>query len=58
VRQEIAVLAAQAADAEDHLAVPGSVLPHRATVGARRLRVHRLRIGHPRELAEACADAR
>lgn len=55
VRAELAALAALAARAEEHLADPASLLPHRATVGARRLRMRRLHVAHPAELAEVCA---
>ncbi|MFC4058326.1 MerR family transcriptional regulator [Planomonospora corallina] len=55
IRRDIAELAATAARAEDHLARPMAILPQQAEVGARRLRVRRLRLEHPSELAAVCA---
>ncbi|WP_432993136.1 MerR family transcriptional regulator [Dactylosporangium sp. CA-233914] len=54
LRRDIAAKAAAVAAAEDRLATPTSVLPQRATVGARRLRVRHLSIAHPSELAALC----
>ncbi len=56
LRREITELAATAAQAEDHLAAPMSILPQRTVVGPRRLRVRRLRLNHPSELATICAE--
>ncbi|MFI6389130.1 MerR family transcriptional regulator [Nonomuraea sp. NPDC050547] len=54
IRDDIAALAATAAQAEDHLAVPMSILPQQATVPPRRLRVHHTRLTHPSELTTLC----
>ncbi|MFI6316548.1 helix-turn-helix domain-containing protein [Nonomuraea sp. NPDC050556] len=54
IRRDIATLAATAAHAEDHLATPTSILPQQAVVGSRRLRVRRLWVDHPSELANIC----
>lgn len=54
IRRDIATLNATAAHAQDHLATPTSILPQQATVGPRRLRVHRLCIEDPSELAAVC----
>jgi DNA-binding transcriptional MerR regulator len=55
LHRDIAALARVADRAEDYLAIPTPILPQQATVGARQLRVRLLTVGHPRELAEACA---
>ncbi|WP_188188558.1 MerR family transcriptional regulator [Nonomuraea sp. SYSU D8015] len=54
IRRDIATLTATAAHAQDHLVTPMSILPQQATVGPRRLRVRRLRVDHPSELAAIC----
>ncbi|MEV4363205.1 MerR family transcriptional regulator [Nonomuraea sp. NPDC049625] len=54
IRRDIATLAATAAHAEDHLAVPMSILPQQTAVDSRRLRVRRMRLDHPAELAAVC----
>ncbi|WP_214403408.1 MerR family transcriptional regulator [Pseudonocardia lacus] len=54
VRADIAALTATVERAEDHLGARMSVLPRQTTVGARRLRVRRLRIEHPSELGAVC----
>ncbi|MFI6741962.1 MerR family transcriptional regulator [Nonomuraea sp. NPDC050451] len=54
IRRDIAALAATAAQAEDHLAVPMSVLPQQTAVDSRRLRVRHMRLNHPAELAAVC----
>ncbi|MEU7832759.1 MULTISPECIES: hypothetical protein [unclassified Nonomuraea] len=54
IRRDIATLAATAAHAEDHLAVPMSILPQRTAANSRRLRVRRMRLNHPDELAAVC----
>ncbi|MER5622895.1 MerR family transcriptional regulator [Streptosporangium sp. NPDC002544] len=54
IKQDIAALAAAAAHAEDRLATPMSILPQETTLGSRRLRVRRLRLDHPSELAALC----
>ncbi|GIH99553.1 MerR family transcriptional regulator [Planobispora takensis] len=54
IRHDIAALTATAAHIADHLTTPMSVLPQQAAVGPRRLRVRRMRIGHPSELAGLC----
>jgi DNA-binding transcriptional MerR regulator len=55
VHREIAALGQVAEHAEDHLSRPMSILPRQATVGVRHLRVRYLTVGHPREIAAACA---
>ncbi|MFC6016263.1 helix-turn-helix domain-containing protein [Plantactinospora solaniradicis] len=55
IHREIAALAEVADRAEDHLARPMSILPRQTTVGARHLHVRYLTVGHPREIAVACA---
>ncbi|MBG0815932.1 MerR family transcriptional regulator [Planomonospora sp. ID82291] len=57
IRRDIAELEAAAARAEDRLRRPMSILPQQAAVRARRLRVRRLRVEHPSELAAVCGDA-
>ncbi|MFF0769963.1 MerR family transcriptional regulator [Nonomuraea wenchangensis] len=54
IRRDIAVLAAAAAHAEDRLTTPMSILPQETTLGSRRLRVRRVRLDHPSELAALC----
>ncbi|MER5319883.1 hypothetical protein [Streptosporangium roseum] len=54
IKHDIAALAAAAAHAEDRLATPMSILPQQTTLGSRRLRVRRLRLDHPSELAAVC----
>ncbi|MDF5754980.1 MerR family transcriptional regulator [Spongiactinospora sp. TRM90649] len=54
IRRDIAALTAAATYAEDHLATPMSILPQQTTVTSRRLRVHRLCLDHPSELAALC----
>jgi DNA-binding transcriptional MerR regulator len=54
IRRDIDTLTATAAHAQDHLATPMSILPQEATVGPRRLRVRRLCVDHPSELAAIC----
>ncbi|MGP3963346.1 MerR family transcriptional regulator [Nonomuraea sp. 3N208] len=54
IRRDIATLAATAAHAEDHLAAPMSILPQQTAVDARRLRVRRMHLNHPAELAAVC----
>lgn len=54
IRRDIAKLAATTAHAEDHLATPMSILPQQAVVGPRRLRVRRMNLDHPSELAAVC----
>ncbi|MED7928150.1 MerR family transcriptional regulator [Nonomuraea sp. LP-02] len=54
IRRDIAVLAAAAAHAEDRLTMPMSILPQETTLGSRRLRVRRVRLAHPSELAALC----
>nr|BFE87697.1 hypothetical protein GCM10020093_102980 [Planobispora longispora] len=54
IRHDIAAMATTAAHAEDHLATPMSILPQQAAVGPRRLRVRRMRLDHPSELAAVC----
>ncbi len=54
LRQDIAALAAAAAHAEDRLTTPMSILPQETTLGSRRLRVRRVRLDHPSELAALC----
>ncbi|GIH25314.1 MerR family transcriptional regulator [Acrocarpospora phusangensis] len=55
LHRDIAALAATAAQAEDHLKTPMSILPQQTTVGPRRLRVRHLRLDHASELAAICA---
>ena len=57
LRRDIAAKSAAVAAAEDRLATPTSVLPQRATVGARRLRVRHVRVAHPSALATLCPPA-
>ncbi|MBB5139944.1 DNA-binding transcriptional MerR regulator [Thermocatellispora tengchongensis] len=54
IHRDIATLTATAAHAEDHLATPMSILPQQTTVGPRRLRVRRLNVAHPSDLAAIC----
>ncbi|GII93557.1 MerR family transcriptional regulator [Sinosporangium siamense] len=54
IQRDIAALAATAAHAEDHLATPMSILPQQAAMRPRRLRVRRLHLDHPSELAAVC----
>ncbi|MGW5156271.1 MerR family transcriptional regulator [Nonomuraea wenchangensis] len=54
IRHDIAVLAAAAAHAEDRLTTSMSILPQETTLGSRRLRVRRVRLDHPSELAALC----
>ncbi|MER7008229.1 hypothetical protein ABT297_35000 [Dactylosporangium sp. NPDC000555] len=54
LRSDIEAKAAAVAAAEGRLATPTSVLPQRATVGARRLRVRHLSVAHPSALAALC----
>lgn len=57
LRRDIAEMTAAVAAAEDRLAVESVILPQVARVGERRLRVHRLHVGHPSELAAVCGEA-
>ncbi|GAA1680085.1 hypothetical protein GCM10009830_28900 [Glycomyces endophyticus] len=57
LRRDIATMTAALAAAEDRLAVAAAILPQEALVGERRLRVHRIRVGHPSELAAVCGEA-
>ncbi|MEV4291129.1 MerR family transcriptional regulator [Nonomuraea bangladeshensis] len=54
IRRDIAALTAAAAHAEDRLTTPMSILPQETTLGSRRLRVRRVRLDHPSELAALC----
>jgi DNA-binding transcriptional MerR regulator len=54
IRRDIATLAATAGHAQDHLATPMSILPQQATVGPRRMRVRRMSVEQPSELAAIC----
>ncbi|MGA5763415.1 MerR family transcriptional regulator [Nonomuraea bangladeshensis] len=54
IRHDIAALTAAAAHAEDRLTTPMSILPQETTLGSRRLRVRRVRLDHPSELAALC----
>ncbi|MFC0527194.1 MerR family transcriptional regulator [Phytohabitans kaempferiae] len=54
LRRDIAAKAAAVAVVEDRLTTPTSVLPQKATVGARRLHVRHLSIAHPSALAALC----
>ncbi|MDR7275309.1 MerR family transcriptional regulator [Catenuloplanes atrovinosus] len=56
LRTSIAELTAAVQAAEDRLADPSGLLPQRATVGARTLRVRRGHVGHPSGLAALCGD--
>ncbi|MEU6248516.1 MerR family transcriptional regulator [Glycomyces sp. NPDC047010] len=56
LRSEIAAMTAALAAAEDRLAVAAPVLPQVASVGERRLKVRRIAVAHPSELAAACED--
>jgi DNA-binding transcriptional MerR regulator len=56
VRGDIAALELVAAQGEDHLNTPMSVLPQLATLGVRHLVVRRLQVD-PSELAETCTGA-
>ena len=55
LRRDIEVMSAAVAAAEDRLDTAMSILPQRASVGARRLRVRYLAVAHPAELP--CAPA-
>jgi DNA-binding transcriptional MerR regulator len=50
LRKDIAAMTAEVAAAEDHLDSAMAILPQRACVAARRLRVRYLRVAHPSEL--------
>lgn len=54
LRRDIATLTTTAAHAEDHLTAPTSILPQQTRVGPRRLRVHRMTLDHPAQLAALC----
>ncbi|MCO1659956.1 MerR family transcriptional regulator [Pseudonocardia humida] len=54
LHDDIAALTATAARAAEHLAAARTILPQQPTVGARRLRMHRVRVEHPAELAGMC----
>ncbi|SDE13043.1 MerR family transcriptional regulator [Glycomyces harbinensis] len=57
LRRDIAAMNAAVSAAEDRLAVPSTILPQEARAEERRLRVRRLHVDHPSELAAACEDA-
>ncbi|MBB5075481.1 MerR family transcriptional regulator [Nonomuraea endophytica] len=54
IHHDIAALAATAAQAEDHLTTPMSILPQEAKVPPRHLRVRHLHLNHPSELTTLC----
>jgi DNA-binding transcriptional MerR regulator len=57
LRRDIAEKAAALAAAEDRLAFAAAILPQEAAVGERRMRVRRIQVDHPAELAAACGEA-
>lgn len=57
LRRDIADKTAALAAAEDRLAVGAAILPQETTVGERRWRIRKIRVGHPSELAAVCGEA-
>ncbi|GAA2264534.1 hypothetical protein GCM10009853_017360 [Glycomyces scopariae] len=57
LRRDLADLTAALAAAEDRLAVAPAILPQDTAVGERRMRIERVRVGRPSELAAVCGES-